>query len=137
MPKSAKLPLKSENGWRGVAEQLHSMFNRELKCPNCQSRNSKDGAFNKDSGGKLNSSGEGCRRFKCRSWPKCGRTVGVTELVELCRGIHPTTVKRMLDKIPNSSTSTTQDKGKNVNLSFTNSTPILKGKLIDSAYLVC
>ena len=103
MRKSHKQPLKSENGLRKVAEKLHSLFNKELACPTCLSRSTKSGAFNKDSGGKPNSAGEGCRRFKCRSWPTCGKTLSVTDFLALCHKIHPATVDEMLRKIGNSS----------------------------------
>ena len=106
MAKSSKRPLKSENGLREVAEKLHSQFNRELQCPTCLSYSTKSGAFNKDSGGKPNSAGEGCRRFKCRSWPEFGKTLSVTDFIALCHKIHPTTVDKMLAQITNSSSGT-------------------------------
>ena len=105
MRKSHKQPLKSENGLRKVAEKLHSLFNKELACPTCLSRSTKSGAFNKDSGGKPNSAGEGCRRFKCRSWPTCGKTLSVTDFLALCHKIQPATVDEMLRKIHHSSSS--------------------------------
>jgi len=106
MAKSSKRPLKSENGLREVAEKLHSQFNRKLQCPTCLSYSTKSGAFNKDSGGKPNSAGEGCRRFKCRSWPEFGKTLSVTDFIALCHKIHPTTVDKMLAQITNSSSGT-------------------------------
>jgi hypothetical protein len=99
MGRSRKQPLKSEDGMRAVAEELHARFNRDLQCPTCLSRSSKSGAFNLDSGGKPNSGGEGCRRFKCRSWPKCSKTMSVVDFIALCHGIHPTTVDQMLEQI--------------------------------------
>jgi len=106
MAKSSKRPLKSENGLREVAEKLHSQFNRELQCPACLSYSTKSGAFNKDSGGKPNSAGEGCRRFKCRSWPECGKTLSVTDFIALCHKLHSTTVDKMLAQITHSSSGT-------------------------------
>jgi len=106
MAKSSKRPLKSENGLREVAEKLHSQFNSQLHCPTCLSYGTKSGAFNKDSGGKPNSAGEGCRRFKCRSWPECGKTLSVTDFIALCHKLHPTTVDKMLAQITNSSSGT-------------------------------
>ena len=107
MGKSHKQTLKAENGLRSVAEKHHSLFNTELECPTCLSRSSKSGAFNKDSGGKPNSAGEGCWRFKCRSWPTCSKTLSVTDFIALCYKIHPTTVDQMIRNIGNSVSSST------------------------------
>ena len=84
MGKASKAALRSENGKREEADALHIQLNRQLKCPSCGFTSTSSGAFNKDSGGVSDSAGRIYRRFKCRSRPKCGKTLGVTEVPFVC-----------------------------------------------------
>jgi len=85
MGKASKAALQSENGKREEADALHIQLNRQLKCPSCGFTSTSSGAFNKDSGGVSDSAGRIYRRFKCRSRPKCGKTLGVTEFLRTCK----------------------------------------------------
>jgi len=85
MGKSCKAALRSENGKREEADALHIQLNRQLKYPSCGFNSTSSGAFNKDSGGVSDSAGRIYRRFKCRSRPKCGKTLGVTEFLRMCK----------------------------------------------------
>ncbi|PWW72999.1 hypothetical protein C7212DRAFT_347595 [Tuber magnatum] len=85
MGRYSKTPLRTENGKQELADELHTKFNKQLTCPNCFFYNINRGAFNKDWGGTSDFDGSAYRRFKCRSCPTCGRTIGVTEFLELCR----------------------------------------------------
>jgi len=87
MGKTIKGSLRSENGKREAADALHIRFNKLLHCPNCNFHSPFTGAFNKDSGGTPDVQGRGYRRFRCRSKPRCGKSLGVTEFLELCSKI--------------------------------------------------
>jgi len=87
MGKTIKGSLRPENGKREAADALHIRFNKLLHCPNCNFHGPFTGAFNKDSGGTPDVQGRGYRRFRCRSKPRCGKSLGVTEFLELCSKI--------------------------------------------------
>lgn len=83
----SQIALRLEDGKRLQAENLHALYNRKLKCANCGYANSQHGAFNKDSAGKADINGSRYRRFVCRSTRQCGKSIGVTEFLALCRRI--------------------------------------------------
>ena len=91
MGKSKQPHLRSENGKREVADTMHSKYNKQLQCPACDFECSTRGAFNKDCGGTPDNHGRLYRRFKCRSHPRCRKTLGVTELLDLCQNLLSTT----------------------------------------------
>ena len=91
MRKSKQPHLRSENGKREVADTMHSKYNKQLQCPACDFECSARGAFNKDCGGTPDNHGRLYRRFKCRSHPRCRKTLGVTELLDLCQKLLSTT----------------------------------------------
>jgi len=85
MGKSKQPYLRSENGKREIVDALHSKYNDQLQCPACDFECGSRGAFNKDSGGTPDEIGRLYRRFKCRARPKCAKTLGVTELLDMCQ----------------------------------------------------
>ena len=91
MGKSKQPYLRSENGKREVADTMHSKYNKQLQCPACDFECSTRGAFNKDSGGTPDKDGRLYTRFKCRAHPRCRKTLGVTELLDLCQKLLSTT----------------------------------------------
>jgi len=96
MGKPSKAALRSENGKREKADALHIQLNRQLKCPSCGFNSTSSGAFNKDSGGVSDSAGRMYRRFKCRSRPKCGKTLGVTEFLRMCKELTETSSDNLI-----------------------------------------
>jgi len=94
-----KITLRGENGKRDMADLLHNKWNKEIHCPNCSFHDPHCGAFNKDSGGNSDADGRRYRRFKCRSRLKCGKTLGVTEFIELCSKILPSSSLRNLPRL--------------------------------------
>ncbi|RPA91097.1 hypothetical protein L873DRAFT_1795113 [Choiromyces venosus 120613-1] len=61
-----------------------------MACPNCGHQDAHCGAFNKDCAGKADGEGRRYRRFICRSNPRCGKSMGVTEFIEMCKDIEET-----------------------------------------------
>ena len=97
MGKSKQPFFRSEDGKREIADAMHSKYNKQLQCPACESERSIRGAFNKDSGGTPDEIGRLYRRFKCCAHPGCRKTLGVTELLDLCHKVVSTT---SLDQVP-------------------------------------
>ena len=97
MGKSKKPFLRSENGKREIADAMHSKFNKRLQCSACDSKHSSGGAFNKDCGGTPDNRGRLYRRYKCRARPRCPKTLGVTELLDMCQKLMSSTT---LDQLP-------------------------------------
>jgi hypothetical protein len=116
------MTLRSENGKREVAEQLHLQFNKQLQCPTCSFTCRIGGAFNKDSGGNRDDKGHFYRRFKCRARPRCGKTLGVTEFIKLCHNIDYKTVSALLASIDSSTTGMDHYFQYNILLTKNNST---------------
>jgi len=102
--KPVKMPYRSQKGLEAAAEELHLRFNKQLQCPTCFFQSGTSGAFNKDSGGQRGKKGQYYRRFRCRSQPRCGKTLGVNELVKLCHQIDPTGVDGILKRFTDSPT---------------------------------
>ncbi|PWW77196.1 hypothetical protein C7212DRAFT_343002 [Tuber magnatum] len=84
MVKHNKIVLRRENGRREVADTLYTQFNQELRCPKCPFLSATSRAFKQDSGGPMDSDGQGYRCFNCPSWATCGKTIGVTQFLDLC-----------------------------------------------------
>ena len=85
MGNSGKSGLRSEGGKREVADSLHLEFNKRLQCPACHYKCDIRGAFDKDCGGTRDETGQFYRRFKCRDRNRCTKTLGMTEMLELCQ----------------------------------------------------
>ena len=83
--------LRSENGKREIADAMHEKYNKQLQCPACDFECGSRGAFNKDSGGTPDEVGRLYRRFKCRARPRCPKTLGVTEFLDMCQKLLSTT----------------------------------------------
>ena len=96
MGKSKQPYLRSENGKREIADTMHSKYNKQLQCPACDYQSQSHGAFNKDSGGTPDEIGRLYRRFKCRACPRCPKTMGVTELLDMCQKLSSAT---QIDKL--------------------------------------
>jgi len=85
MGKSNQPYLRSENGKREAANELHLRFNKNLQCPACDFECSTHGAFTKDSGVTPDESGCLYRRFKCRDCKRCHKALAVSELLAMCK----------------------------------------------------
>src|SRR5437868_8843711 len=89
MGKRTGIPPRGEDGKRDSAELLHARLNTSLRCPNCGFSDSFRGAFVKDVAGKADSDGRRYRRFVCRSQPRCGKSISVTDFINLCTSLPP------------------------------------------------
>jgi len=99
------MPNRSQNGLVEAAAEMHQQFNKRLECPTCSFHCDRGGAFNKDSGGHRDKKGHYYRRFRCRSQPRCGKTLGVIEFVKLCRQVDSKSVDGILKRFTGSSNS--------------------------------
>ena len=89
MGKPTCVPPRSEDGRRDTAELLHSQQNAFVRCPTCGFGDRQRGAFNKDVAGKADADGRRYRRFVCRSQPRCGKSLSVTDFISLCASLPP------------------------------------------------
>ena len=74
------VPPRDEGGKLATADNLHSHYNRILKCANCLNTNTSNGLFLKNTAGKKNKDGRRSRRYVCR----CGKSYSVTHFLDLC-----------------------------------------------------
>lgn len=106
MAQNTSKAMRDEHGKLLLAEHLFNAYNGILACPGCGNISAK-GTFRKSVAGKANKSGERYRRYVCicsdiHGIEHCGRTIGTTKLIELCRlskQVGSSTVDRMMSQL--------------------------------------